>query len=125
MYISLKIVDSKRCGVPLPKEFWLQFDMDTNLRPPLQHLADEARKISRIIPSILCFIYTSENKAYLRLLSNREELESDINQSLYAIELTPESEETTESICIKLKQLLYQSKSLKDEIQGFFKPVES
>jgi hypothetical protein len=129
MYISLKIVDSKRCSVALSKEFWLQFDItiafkiqspEVCLRPPLSQLAEEAKRISKVVPSMLCFIYTSDNKAYLRLLNSKEELELNIVESVYLVELTPENNETAEGICSKLKEILFPPKSLKDELPKFF-----
>jgi hypothetical protein len=129
MYISLKIVDSKRCGIPLSKEFWLQFDTtlafktqnpDMCLRPPLSQLAEEAKRISKVVPSILCFIYTSDNKAYLRLLNSKEELEGKLLDSVYLVELTPEGNETSEAICSKLKEILFPPKPLKEELPKFF-----
>lgn len=134
MYISLKIVDSKRCAVSLSKEFWLQFDItiafkiqspELSIRPPLSHLAEEVKRISKVVPSILCFIYTSNNKAYLRLLNSKEELEASIVESVYLVELTPENNETAESICSKLKEILFPPKPLKDELPKFFGGLKS
>lgn len=129
MYVSCKIVDAMKCGVPLSREFWLQFDMALGamiyssqecIRPPLTQIAEEVKRIAKVVPSVNCVIYSSEDNVYIRLVMDAEDIHKPLPESLYAIELTPEGTENIELIVSEARSLLFPEKPLKTELPKFF-----